>query len=347
MGTTRFTFQQLLFESEKDLSCRSPAKEPRTPFPCRWLLNVRQRQPQLQERNAGRTPRSQRVDRLRARRGERDGLNAHVLFAFKKFVSYWLMPLPFCLVAVGVGLALMRWGRSPRYGWALSVGAVVLLMLLSNKLVSRALIRPLESRYPAMPEFAPGKPIPPQLAACRFVVVLGGGNGYSPETSAINLLSNAALARVAEAVRILHALPEAKLIVSGPPIGTGAAHATVLARAAESLGIAAERVLYIDHARDTEEEAQAVSELVNQEPVALVTSAWHLPRSMALFRAAGVRAVAVPADFRTHVYDPWGWNDLGWDLAALERSSLALRERLGFTWAWLRGKTAGSDARAD
>jgi len=284
--------------------------------------------------------------RLQARGSERSRLNRGVLFALKKFVSYWLMPLPFCLVAVGAGLALIRWGKRPRWGWALSVGALVLLMLLSNKLVSRALIRPLESRYPALPEFAPGEPIPAQLASCRFVVVLGGGNGYSPDTSAINLLSNSALARVAEAVRILQALPDAKLIVSGPPIGTGAAHATVLARAAESLGIAGARVLYIDHARDTEEEAQAVSELVKQEPVALVTSAWHLPRSMALFRAAGVRAVAVPADFRTHVYDPWGWNDLGWDLAALERSSLALRERLGFTWAWLRGK-AGSNAGAE
>ncbi len=276
---------------------------------------------------------------MQARRRKPERLNGGVLFALKKLVSYWLMPLPFCLVAVGAGLALIRWGKYPRCGWALAVGALALLMLLSNKRVSRALMRPLESRYPAIPEFVPGQPISAQLAACRFVVVLGGGNGYSPDTSAINLLANAALARVAEAVRILQALPDAKLIVSGPPIGTGAAHATVLARAAESLGIAGSRVLYIDHARDTEEEARAVGELVKQDPVALVTSAWHLPRAMALFRAAGVQAIAVPADFRTHVDDPWGWSDLGWDLAALERSSLALRERLGFAWAWLRGKT--------
>ncbi len=262
-----------------------------------------------------------------------------MLFALKKLVSYWLMPLPFCIVVLVAGLALLRWGKYPRLGWTLAIGALVLLMLLSNKLVSRALIRPLESQYPAMPEFAASQPVPAQLASCRYVVVLGGGNGYSPETSAINLLSNSALARVAEAVRILHAIPEATLIVSGPPIGTGAAHATLLGRAAESLGIARTRVQYIEHARDTEEEAHAVSALVKHETVALVTSAWHLPRSMALFRGAGVRAVAVPADFRTHVYDPWGWNALGWDIAALERSSLALRERLGLTWAWLRGKT--------
>lgn len=277
----------------------------------------------------------------RATRG--NALNDRVLFALKKFISYWLMPLPFCFVVGAAGLVLLRTRKYPRLGWTLTLGALTLLMLLSNKAVSRALLRPLENQHAAIPELAAGSPVPASLAGCRYVVVLGGANGYSPQTSAVNLLSNASLARVAEAVRILRALPEAKLIVSGPPIGTGEAHATVLARAAESLGIARTRVLYVAHARDTEEEAQAVSDLVKTEPVALVTSAWHLPRSMALFRSVGVRALPVPADFRTHAYDPWDWGDLAWDVGALERSTLALRERLGYTWAWLRGKTKSAD----
>lgn len=262
-----------------------------------------------------------------------------MLFALKKFISYWLMPLPFCIVALVAGLGLIRVGKSPRLGWTITVSALVLLMLASNRFVSRSLIRPLESQYPAIPEIVTGQPSSPALASCRHVVVLGGGNGYSPATSAINLLSNAALARVAEAVRLLRALPEAKLIVSGPPIGTGAAHATVLARAAESLGIDRTRIIYIENARDTEEESRAVSRLVGDTPVALVTSAWHMPRAMALFRETGVSALACPADFRTHAYDRFGWDDLAWEVSSLERSSLAARERLGFAWAWLRGKT--------
>jgi uncharacterized SAM-binding protein YcdF (DUF218 family) len=262
-----------------------------------------------------------------------------MLFALKKFISYWLMPLPFCLVALVAGMALIRLGKSPRLGWTITVSALVLLMLASNKFVSRSLIRPLETQYPAIPEVVTDQPLSPALASCLHVVVLGGGNGYSPATSAINLLSNAALARLAEAVRLLRTLPDAKLIVSGPPIGTGAAHATVLAGAAESLGIDRGRIVYIENARDTEEESRAVSRLVGDAPVALVTSAWHMPRAMALFRHAGVSVFACPADFRTHAYDPFGWNDLAWEISALERSSLAVRERLGFSWAWLRGKT--------
>ena len=262
-----------------------------------------------------------------------------MLFALKKFISYWLMPLPLCLVGLAAGIALIRLGKSPRLGWTMTISALALLMLASNKFVSRSLIRPLETVYPAMPEFVPDQPLAPALISCRHVVVLGGGNGYSPGTAATHLLSNAALARVAEAVRLLRILPEAKLVVSGPPIGTGAAHATVLARAAESLGIDKARIVYIDNARDTEEESRAVFRLVGDAPVALVTSAWHMPRAMALFRNAGVNALACPADYRTHAYDPFGWNDLAWEISALERSSLAVRERLGFAWARLRGKT--------
>ncbi len=262
-----------------------------------------------------------------------------MLFALKKFISYWLMPLPFCLVALAAGIALIRRGKSPRLGWTLTVSALLLLMLASNKFVSHALIRPLETQYPAIPEIVADQPLPRALVSSHYIVVLGGGNGYSPGTSAINLLSNAALARVAEAVRLLRVLPDAKLIVTGPPVGAGAAHATVLARAAESLGIDRARIVYIENARDTEEESSAVSRLVGDAPVALVTSAWHMPRAMALFRNAGVRALACPADFRTHACDPFGWNDLAWEISAIERSSLAVRERLGFACASLRGKT--------
>ena len=248
------------------------------------------------------------------------------------------MPLPFCLGAMLAGLLLMRSAKRARLGRALLISGVVLLVLFSNKLVSRWLIRPLESRYPAIPEFVGGGPVPARLAACRFVVVLGGGNGTSPGVSANNLLSSSALSRVAEAVRILRVVPDAKLIVSGPSDGKRDTHATVLARAAAALGIAPDRVIYIDQAHDTEDEAHATKRLVGDAPVALVTSAWHMPRSMALFRHAGIDPLACPADFRTHTDDPLVFDDLFWEVDSLSRSTMAVRERVGYLWIWLRGR---------
>lgn len=261
-------------------------------------------------------------------------------FWLKKFIGHWLMPLPFCTAAILVGLVLLRWPKRARLGRAFITVGLVLLILFGNKLVSRTLIRPLETRYPSQPEFVAGQPLPPSLAACRYVVVLGGGNGLTPGMPATSLLSVSALGRVVEAVRILHALPAAKLIVSGPKNQTGdrPSHAVVLARAAQTLGIAADRVIYIENAHDTEDEANATRKIAGDAPVALVTSAWHMPRSMALARSAGLNAVACPADYRSHADDAFHFDDLLWEVDSFNRSTLGVRERIGYLWIWLRGK---------
>jgi uncharacterized SAM-binding protein YcdF (DUF218 family) len=262
-----------------------------------------------------------------------------MLFGLKKFVSFWLMPMPFCFTAMFIGLVLMSWPKRARFGRGLLIGGFALLMLFSNKFVSKWLIRPIEARYPALPEFSASTPLPAELATCRFVVVLGGGNGHSPNTSANNLLSASALGRVMEGVRILRAVPEAKLIVTGPRSASApSSHATVLARTAMAYGITPDRILHIDQARDTEEESRAAQRLAQGGRVALVTSAWHMPRSVALFRSAGLDPLPCPADFKSHTHDEFHWDDLFWDSAALDRSTLAVHERLGYLWIWLRGK---------
>jgi uncharacterized SAM-binding protein YcdF (DUF218 family) len=259
--------------------------------------------------------------------------------AVKSFLSYWLMPLPFCVAAMLAGLVLRRCACCARTGRVVFGAGFGLLLVFGNGYASRWLIRPLETKYAAIPELRAGTTIPPDLAACRYVVVLGGGNGYGPGVSANNLLSASARARLVEGVRLLRVLPHAKLIVSGPPQGRRDSHATVMGRTAIALGLAPERVVTIDEARNTEAEAVAVRRRVQEEPVALVTSAWHLPRAVALFRKAGVNALPCPADFTAHARDAFQFEDLFWRTSALERSTYAVRERLGYLWSWLRGRT--------
>jgi len=258
--------------------------------------------------------------------------------ALKSLLSYWLMPLPFCVAAMLAGLVMLRCACCARAGRFVFGAGLGLLLLFGNGYVSRWLIRPLETRYAAIPELPAGKLIPPELAACRYVVVLGGGNGDGPGVSANNLLSASARARLVEGVRLLRVLPDAKLIVSGPAQGRRDSHATVMGRTAIALGLAPERIVTIDEARDTEAEAQAVRRRVQDAPIALVTSAWHLPRALALFRKAGVNALPCPADFTAHARDPFQFEDIFWRTSALERSTYAVRERLGYLWSWLRGR---------
>ena len=95
------------------------------------------------------------------------------------------MPLPFCLTLVagvasdrggggaGAGSSSSRRPRSPS----------------SNKWVSAELVRPLEERYPGIPELAAGQPLPAGLAGCPYVVILGGGHSDMPGAAATSKLS--------------------------------------------------------------------------------------------------------------------------------------------------------------
>lgn len=259
------------------------------------------------------------------------------MFWLKKSVSFWLMPLPLCLLLLAAGLLLVRSPRRSRMGRAILCCAAALLLLFSNKAVSCLLLGPLEGRYPAVPEMAAGSPAPASIAGCRFVVVLGGGHAEMPGIPATGRLSTSALARIVEATRLLGALPGARLIVSGSGEPGRPTHADVLAQAAESLGIDPARIRLIDTALDTEDESLAVARLVGRSRVALVTSAWHMPRAAALFRRAGVDFAPCPADFVSHRGIALGWTDLASDSESLERSTLAVHEWIGLAWTRLRG----------
>jgi len=259
------------------------------------------------------------------------------VFWLKKVVSFFLMPLPLCLALLALGLFLGRSGRRAKAGRRLVLAAAVLLLLFSNKFVSRRLLRPLEVRYPAIPEVAPGAPAPDAIAGCRFVAVLGSGHSEMPGLSATGQLSASGLARIVEAVRILRIAPGARLIVSGPGDPGHPSHAAVLARAAESLGIDPGRITLVDTARDTEDESCAVARRADGGRTARVTTAWHMPRAAHLFRKAGVDFVPCPVDFVSREDIQLGWSDFGWDSESLERSTLAVHEWIGLLWLGLRG----------
>jgi uncharacterized SAM-binding protein YcdF (DUF218 family) len=259
------------------------------------------------------------------------------VFWLKKVVSYWLMPLPLCMALLAAAVLLLHLARRTGLARRLVLLALALLVLLSNSFVSTRLMRPLEGRYPAIPEFAGGPPAPAPIAGCRLIVVLGGGYSDMRGMSATSQLSSSALARIIEGVRILRVLPEARLVVSGPAEPGRPSLAAVYAKAAESLGAGSGRIELIETAHDTEDEAFAVARLAGGAPVALVTSAWHMPRAAGLFRKAGVSAVPCPTDYRSRADDTESWAYLKCDVESLERSTFAIHEWMGLLWLRLRG----------
>lgn len=258
-------------------------------------------------------------------------------FWLKKIVTFGLMPLPFCLILLAVGLWLMSRPRRIMLGRLMAVTALGLLAIFSNPLLARALMRPLETRYAAVPELQAGSPLPATLAACKYIIVLGAGYGASAGRPANGELTFSATARITEAARLLRLLPEAQLIVCGPDLGNGVTHGSQLQRAAISLGVAPARIAVLDRAPDTESEARDVTRRLGNQPAALVTSASHMPRAMALFRRNGLEAFPCPTGYWTNDYDTFTVSQLAFDATALACSTAAIHECLGLLWNALRG----------
>lgn len=259
-------------------------------------------------------------------------------FWLKKAVSLFLMPVQACLVLGVIGVILLWTRRAPRLARWLATLSVVLLTIAANKQVGYALIGSLEHQYAPLPEFSRAADLPASVAACRYVVVLGGGHAEAEELPSTGRLSTAALARLVEGIRLWRLLPEARLVTSGHGAPGHPDHSEILARAAVSLGVPRDRILQLTDPRDTAEEAVALRRLLGDAPFVLVTSASHMPRAMGLCRGQSLQAVPAPADFVTRG-EKFQWGDLGWDLSGLERSTKAVSERLGLVWTRLRGQT--------
>jgi uncharacterized SAM-binding protein YcdF (DUF218 family) len=263
---------------------------------------------------------------------------AQRMFELKKFISFWLMPLPFCLTLLTAGLLLLIGTQRARLARGFLVVGVILLALFANKMVSVALVQPIEATFPPIPDLIVGHSAPADLGRCRYVVVLGSGHSDAPGFSANNQLSSAGLARIVEGVRLLKVLPEARLVLSGGGEPGYPSHAVVLGRVAAQLGVEPERILRIENVRDTEDESKALSELIGPAPIALVSSAWHLPRASALFRTMGFDVLPCPTAYTARPSPNASWNEYSWSIESLERSTAAVRERIGFIWLRLRGK---------
>ena len=263
-----------------------------------------------------------------------------MFFWLKKVVGYWLMPLPFSIGLIVAGALLIKFTRRRRLGRGLIIGGGLWLLVCTNAGIGTWMVRGLESQFPSQPALPENAPLPASLARCDFVAVLGGGHTYVSAWPANHQLSPSALARIVEGVRLTRQIPHARLIVSGPVnerVG-GPTHARMLADVAVSLGVARERILEIDTGRDTENEAIAIRAITGDLPVALVTSAWHMPRSMALCQNQKIDALACPADYCAQTDRMIPSDFYRWNLGGLERSTKAVYEFIGATWSRLRGK---------
>jgi uncharacterized SAM-binding protein YcdF (DUF218 family) len=257
-----------------------------------------------------------------------------MFFILSKTAGFFALPSNALIVLALAGLVLLatRWRR---LGLWLAFVAIMLLAVAGYSPVGNILMSALEERFPQW-DAARGAPY--------GIVVLGGA--IAPDVSAARGTAELteAAERMTAAVALARQYPQARIVFSGGNGGLmgGAKEAQAAERFFVALGLPRERLVLEDRSRNTAENAVFSHALAQPKPGErwlLVTSAYHMPRSMGCFRKAGFPVEAYPVDWRTRgpqdATEPF--NQLS---AGLARTDAAVREWVGLVAYWATGRTS-------
>jgi len=237
---------------------------------------------------------------------------------------FWLLAQPLSVVVLLLlaGFALSFLKR--RWPARVAVGvAFFILFACSFTTFGYVLITPLETRF-----VRPAEP-----ARIDGIVVLGGGLDGEVNTVRGGWELNRSGDRFVEALRLALKHPEAKVLISGgpPALVQQEPEADAGRRMFEAFGVSADRIITDSKSRNTEENAQFAKELagpIEGQTWLLVTSAFHMPRSVGLFRKAGFDVVPWPADYFASGAEGWRIKpDQSTENLAV--ANMALREWIG------------------
>ena len=93
--------------------------------------------------------------------------------------------------------------------------------------------------------------------------------------------------------------------------------------------------------KDTKDEARLIHDIVGKDRFVLVTSASHMPRSMALFEKRGMRPIAAPTEYLVKMRQKVSPAMFFPGADGLRKAERSFHEYLGLWWAWLMGQIGG------
>ena len=246
--------------------------------------------------------------------GPRERLTTNIL---------WLLvrPSDWILYTALLGVVLWRFSIGRRLRTAAAALVVVLGVLPTAWLLSS----PLEGRFP----------VPANLDRVDGIIVLAGAERASMSQFYRQPLLNFAADRLTTFLMLARRFPNARLVHSGDTVPHS--ESAVARELLLGAGIDPQRIVFETASRITCGSPRATFDLVPVDASQrwlLVTSAMHMPRAVACFRAAGWDVTPYPTNFRRGP-DPF-------DFALpenLQDVDLAAHEWVGLLYYRLRGHT--------
>jgi len=259
-----------------------------------------------------------------------------LFFVISKTLGIMLLPTNFMigLGLIGVMLLATRWLR---LGRRLMIVSLALLAICAWSPLGKLLLYPLETRFPAW-DASKGAP--------DGIIVLGGPIDADLSVAHGTAVLSAAGDRIVATAALAHRYPRTRVLYTGGSanlLSNDAKEADFAADLFENLGIARSRLVMERSSRNTLENAEFSKALVNPKPGErwlMVTSAFHMPRAVGLFRKAGFSVEAYPVDWKLgRGAELFTFFNLAGD--GLSRTDTAVREWMGLFAYWAAGKTDG------
>jgi uncharacterized SAM-binding protein YcdF (DUF218 family) len=208
-----------------------------------------------------------------------------------KLLPLFIYPLGLAVIFL---LVAWLWRSRPRLLGLTLLGTVALLVLGGNRCVAYSLLRSLEWRY--MP--------PAEIPQAGAIVVLGGSTRQKAHPRPL-VEVNESGDRLLYAAYLFHQNAADYILLTGGSIewlsaGASRPEAEEMAAICNMLGVPEEALWLETDSRNTYENAfysRAILEEVGVDTILLVTSALHMPRSVALFERQGLSVIPAPTDY--------------------------------------------------
>ncbi|HYH37824.1 MAG TPA: YdcF family protein [Azospirillum sp.] len=199
------------------------------------------------------------------------------------------------LLAFGTALLFSRRESRRRTGRRIVAAAALGFLVLTTLPVGTWAIRPLEERFskPVLPKHADG------------IIVLGGALNPPVAAERGEPSLNDAAERILATAELGLRYPNARVVFtggSGSLFGGRYREGEVMRGALDQVGFDTGRVLFENESRNTWENALLSRDLVEPKPGEtwiLITSGWHMPRSVGIFRRVGWDVLPYPVDYRS------------------------------------------------
>ncbi|TCL95849.1 uncharacterized SAM-binding protein YcdF (DUF218 family) [Rhizobium sp. PP-WC-2G-219] len=250
---------------------------------------------------------------------------------------FWLLaqPLSLAFALVLSGFISVVAGYQ-RLGLLLSGFAALLLFVALFTTTGSVLLQRLEDRFPRPPA------LPADLSC---MIILGGAFENEVMASRGGIEFNQAADRFVEALRIARLVPTARILVSGGDgslSGTYEGDADAAERFFPLFGVPVERLIREDASRTTFENAANTQAILSQNGLSnclLITSAFHMPRAVGLFRKLGIAVTPWPTDYRTTGKARPGF-DFSQPALNAQLTTTAVREWIGLAAYSFTGRTS-------